>query len=447
MPLGRAQMMSTGRSPGSGSARSVAAVNLLRRSSAPLRPSVTATTDRADSLLRASPKADPPSRHERAAPLRCRGEPDARRRGWCVAGSRSGIVGQLPVAERARSRRPGRSPAPRGAERQRRSLDAGEHVRMMRWPTMPSVAAAPGVHVAWTRDGLAARRSRREAADGGLSPFRDGRIQPGATRAVGVTEEHPLRRETGGFVGVAPGITRGAMPVWLLLPESVVCPARTASSEATALRPRCDSSCDSSRWIQSRPGAAQWGLQRSGRRGPRSSSSPVRGLPVPGTLGRCPSPRGQVVSRRRRPVLGDRRQRGAAVVWRGRGAASSDNCRCGARAEPGSRPQPPWRGGAERRPLDAGEHVRDIVLSDDAVCGLHRGVDKPPAGARPVGACVLRRRPSRERNQYLRFRRGMLSRSLGGLGGRSTRPALASCPHTSTHCPRRARTNNRSSSV
>ena len=66
-------MMSAGRSPAPGSARSVAAVNLLRRSSAPVRLSVTAATDRADSLLRGSRKADPPSRHERAAPLRCRG--------------------------------------------------------------------------------------------------------------------------------------------------------------------------------------------------------------------------------------------------------------------------------------------------------------------------------------------------------------------------------------
>ena len=48
------------------------------RSSAPLRPSVTATADRAGSRLRASPKAGPRPRQTSVAhvPLRCRGEPD-----------------------------------------------------------------------------------------------------------------------------------------------------------------------------------------------------------------------------------------------------------------------------------------------------------------------------------------------------------------------------------
>ena len=39
--------------------------------------------------------------------------------------------------KRARSRRPGRSPAQRGAERQRSRLDGGEHARMLCRPTMP----------------------------------------------------------------------------------------------------------------------------------------------------------------------------------------------------------------------------------------------------------------------------------------------------------------------
>ena len=98
--------------------------------------------------------------------------------------------------------------------------------------------------------------NRREDGDGGLSPFQDGRIQPGATRAMGVTEERLLRRKTAGFVGVAPGITRGAIPVWLLLPARAISPARMALSDATALRPPCDSGRDSSPSYESRSGAA-----------------------------------------------------------------------------------------------------------------------------------------------------------------------------------------------
>ena len=82
-------------------------------------------------------------------------------------------------------------------------------------------------------------------------------MQPGATRPVGVTEEHLLGQKTAGFLGVAPGITRGAISVWLLLPGSSFGPARTALSDATALRPPCDSGCDSSPQHESRSGAAQ----------------------------------------------------------------------------------------------------------------------------------------------------------------------------------------------
>lgn len=78
---------------------------------------------------------------------------------------------------------------------------------------------------------LAERRSRQEAADGGLSPFQEGRISRERPGAVGVTQEHPLRQETGGFRGVAPGITRGATPVRLLLPGSGIVPVRAAFSE------------------------------------------------------------------------------------------------------------------------------------------------------------------------------------------------------------------------
>ena len=90
------RLRSAGRSPASGSARSTAAVNLLRRSSAPLRPSVTATTDRADSLLRASRKAGPRFSTRRAA--RRSAVAANRTRAGAVGvwqGSRSGIVGTI----------------------------------------------------------------------------------------------------------------------------------------------------------------------------------------------------------------------------------------------------------------------------------------------------------------------------------------------------------------
>ena len=51
----------------------------------------------------------------------------------------------------------------------------------------------------------------------------------GSDPATGVTKERRLRRETAGFVGVAPGITRGAIPVWLLLPGSAIGSARRRS--------------------------------------------------------------------------------------------------------------------------------------------------------------------------------------------------------------------------
>ena len=81
-------------------------------------------------------------------------------------------------------------------------------------------------------------------------------MQPGATRPVGVTEEHLLGQKTAGFLGVAPGITPGANSVWLLLPGSAIGLASTALSDATALRPRCDSGGDSSPEHESRSGAA-----------------------------------------------------------------------------------------------------------------------------------------------------------------------------------------------
>ena len=54
---------------------------------------------------------------------------------------------------------------------------------MMRWPTMPVVIASPRVHVAWMRDVLTERRSRQEAADGGLSPLPGGKNPAGSDPA------------------------------------------------------------------------------------------------------------------------------------------------------------------------------------------------------------------------------------------------------------------------
>ncbi len=48
-----------------------------------------------------------------------------------------------------------------------------------------------------------------DGGDGGLFPFQDGRFQPGATRPVGVTEEHLLGQKTAGFLGVARGFFCG----------------------------------------------------------------------------------------------------------------------------------------------------------------------------------------------------------------------------------------------
>jgi hypothetical protein len=78
----------------------------------------------------------------------------------------------------------------------------------------------------------ATRGADERPATPGLSPFPEGWILPGATRAMGVTEEHPLRRKTAGFARVAPGITRGTFMVPRLLLGSALGPA--------GRRARCD---------------------------------------------------------------------------------------------------------------------------------------------------------------------------------------------------------------
>jgi len=82
------------------------------------------------------------------------------------------------------------------------------------------------------------------AGAAGRKPFPAGMHPAGSDRATGVTEERPSRRETEGFVGVAPGIMRGAFAVRLLAPGESNWSAGAVPSGAAALRPRCDSGRD-----------------------------------------------------------------------------------------------------------------------------------------------------------------------------------------------------------
>ena len=66
------------------------------------------------------------------------------------------------------------------------------------------------------------------------TPFPEGTVRRERPRARGVTEERPLRRETAGFGGVAPGTTGGAIPAARVMPK-----ARSVQQAraAPALRP------------------------------------------------------------------------------------------------------------------------------------------------------------------------------------------------------------------
>ena len=59
--------------------------------------------------------------------------------------------------------------------------------------------------------------------------------------------------------------------------------------------------------------------------------------------------------------------------------------RCGARAEPASRPEPREAGAKRSERLDAAEHVRKDELSDDAVRGCQRGVGRGRRCRAPPG--------------------------------------------------------------
>ena len=87
-------------------------------------------------------------------------------------------------------------------------------------------------------------RGRPEDDDGLDSHFPEGQFRRERPPAMGVIREHPLRRKTTGFRGVAPGITGGATGSGLFLPEGAIRPATTGHSGAATWLARCDSGCD-----------------------------------------------------------------------------------------------------------------------------------------------------------------------------------------------------------
>ena len=143
------------------------------------------------------------------------------------------------------------------------------------------------------------------------------------------------------FAGVAPGITRGAS--W----SRGSCGERDRPNGAGASMrrrggPWCDWGCDSSRWVESRSGAAQW-----------------------------------TCSARRT----DRERLRREEKW---SAASSDNCPLWSARGSGFKAEAPRSGGERSERLDPGEHVRNDDLSDDAVrgppVGKAAGVEHHPGG-------------------------------------------------------------------
>ncbi len=100
------------------------------------------------------------------------------------------------------------------------------------------------------------RRGSADAETATPAPFPEGTICRERPRAMGVTEERPLRRKTAGFGGVAPGITDGAIAVRPLLPKDAIGPANAGRSGATIRRTGWDSGCDSGSSSQSHAGAA-----------------------------------------------------------------------------------------------------------------------------------------------------------------------------------------------
>ena len=121
-------------------------------------------------------------------------------------------------------------------------------------------SAAPARRLARRRRPGARRRDRamrrRSRCSVRAWPSRQGTISPGATRAIGVPQERPLPRETGGFVGVAPGTTGGAIPGHPRLPWEAIGSVNAGRSGPAARPARRDSGCDRGTLSESHAGAA-----------------------------------------------------------------------------------------------------------------------------------------------------------------------------------------------
>lgn len=153
-------------------------------------------------------------------------------------------------------------------------------------------------------------------------------MMPGATRPGRCDGGTPIGPENRRFSG-----GRSGHYTWRIMEEriplgSAIGPVGPALRCGWCCEPSCDWGCDSSRWVESRPGAAQrWCGARSTDRDRLRRGGEVEC----GIVGRLP-----VVERARR------RAQGGSPAKRGRSVAKPLT-------------------------LDAGEHVRNAELSDDAV--------------------------------------------------------------------------------
>ena len=182
--------------------------------------------------------------------------------------------------------------------------------------------------------------SRPTTAPAGSFPLPGWKNSAGSDPATGVTKERPSCRETAGFVGVAPGITGGALS------------ARPVCHRMQSVQP--DRRC---------PGNLRGhGVIRVVTRVVGSNHVPARR---------------KRACRARRTVDRDRLRRGK---W---SAASSDNCPLWSARGAGVQAEAPRSGGECSERLDAGEHGRNDELSDDAVGGRQRCVGKVASGEHP----------------------------------------------------------------
>ena len=98
--------------------------------------------------------------------------------------------------------------------------------------------------------------ARPEDGDGLFPPFLEGTIRRERPRAMGVTQERPLRRKTAGFGGVAPGTTGGAIGPPDIFAEGAIRPANAGRNGASTGPLGCDSGCDKGAVTESHAGAA-----------------------------------------------------------------------------------------------------------------------------------------------------------------------------------------------